>query len=53
MLNLGSGQTLKILIKGKNNVFEAPNFDPGDSQSRERFLRSGFDPGGEAGAGQG
>lgn len=53
MLSLSSEQTLKILIKGKNNVFGAPNFDPGDSQSREKFLRSGFDPGGEAGVGRG
>lgn len=53
MLSLSSEQTLKILIKGKNNVFGAPNFDPGDSESREKFLRSGFDPGGEAGVGRG
>lgn len=31
ILRLGSGQTLKISIKGKNNVLEAPNFDPGGS----------------------
>ena len=52
MLSLGSGQTVKILIKEKNNVFQAPNFDPGDSESREKFLCSGFDPGGEAGVRQ-
>lgn len=53
MLSLSSEQTLKILTKGKNNVFGAPNFDPGDSQSREKFLRSGFDPGGKAGVARG
>lgn len=42
MLSLSSEQTLKILIKGKNNVFGAPNFDPGDSQSREKFLGQGL-----------
>lgn len=42
LLSLGSGQTLRILIKGKNDVFKSPDFDSGDSQSREKFLQSGL-----------